>query len=175
MKTLLKLTAICLFAVGMAACQKEDEQGTSTINATMKAIPAQSSDYQSVKVQVTEVQIHNDKTGWEIIDVPDQVFDLQLLQNNASVALGSVKMETGNITQVRLMLGTENSVMVNGVSYPLSLSSQDESGLKLNVSQSLQKDQTYTLVLEFDAKASIVATENNTYKLKPVLRAWFSS
>jgi hypothetical protein len=173
MKTLLKLAFISLFAIGIAGCDKDNDNGMSTVNTNMKSMPT--SDYQAVKVEVTEVQIHNDATGWEVIDVPDQIYDLQLLQNDATVALGSVKMETGNVTQVRMILGDENSIIVNGVSYPLTLSSQDESGLKLNISQKLERDRIYTLVFEFDVKQSVVVAENNTYKLRPVLRAWFTS
>src|SRR5258705_7914872 len=173
MKTLLKLAFISLFAIGIIGCDKNNDNGTSTVNANMKAMP--SSNYQAVKVEVTEVQIHNDATGWQVIDIPDQVFDLQLLQNNAMVVLGSIKMETGNITQVRMVLGDNNSIMINGVSYPLTLSSQDESGLKLDVSQRLERDRTYTLVFEFDVNQSVIASENNTYKLRPVLHAWFTS
>src|SRR5436190_491487 len=118
MKTLMKLALISLFAIGMAGCDKDNDNGMSTVNANMKSMPA--SNYQAVKVEVTEIQIHNDATGWQVIDVPDQIYDLQLLQNNASVALGSITMQTGTVTQVRMVLGDENSIMVNGVSYPLS-------------------------------------------------------
>jgi len=173
MKTLLKLALISWFAIGIAGCDKNNDNGMSTINANMKSMP--SSNFQAVKVEVTEIQIHNDATGWEVIDIPDQIYDLQLLQNNVSAVLGSIKMQTGNVTQVRMVLGNENSVMVNGVSYPLSLSSQDESGLKLNVSQRLERDRTYTLVFEFDVNQSVVVGENNTYKLRPVLHASFTS
>ena len=167
----MKLMFISMFAIAIAGCDKDNDNGMSTVNANMKSMP--SSNYQAVKVEVTEIQIHNDATGWEVIDVPDQIYDLQLLQNDA--ALGSVKMESGNVTQVRMILGDENSIIVNGVSYPLMLSSQDESGLKLNISQKLERDRIYTLVFEFDVNQSVVVTENNTYKLRPVLRAWFNS
>lgn len=173
MKTLMKLMFISMFAIGIAGCDKNNDNGTCTVNANMKAMVT--SDFQAVKVEVTEVQIHNDATGWEVIDVPDQVYDLQLLQNNANVILGSAKIETGNITQVRMILGDENSIMVNGVSYPLSMSSQDESGLKLDISQRLERDRTYILTFEFDVKQSIIVGENNTYKLRPVLHAFFTS
>jgi hypothetical protein len=173
MKTLLKLAFISLFAIGITGCDKNNDNGTSTVNANLKAMT--SSTYQAVKVEITEVQIHNDATGWQVIDIPDQVYDLQLLQNNVMVVLGSIKMETGNITQVRLVLGEQNSIILNGTSHPLTLSSQDESGLKLDISQRLERDRTYTLVFEFDANQSIIANEDGTYKLRPVLHAWFTS
>ncbi len=74
-----------------------------------------------------------------------------------------------------MVLGDNNSIIINGVSYPLTLSSQDESGLKLDISQRLERDRTYTLVFEFDVNQSVIASENNTYKLRPVLHAWFTS
>jgi hypothetical protein len=74
---------------------------------------------------------------------------------------------------VRLILGQKDSIIIAGVSFPLALSSQDETGLKLNIHQTLAANVHYTLVLDFVASQSIVAEGNGTYRLKPVLTATF--
>ncbi len=61
MKTFLKLAFISLFAIGITGCDKNNDNGTSTVIANLKAMP--SSNYQAVKVEVTEVQIHPGKNG----------------------------------------------------------------------------------------------------------------
>jgi hypothetical protein len=61
-------------------------------------------------------------------------------------------------------------VVVGGVTYPLSTPSAEQSGLKLQVNQTLLADIQNEILLDFDANASIVKTGNGTYKLKPVVR-----
>ena len=137
----------------------------------MKDAPAS---FDAVKVEVIEVQLHSNTDGWVSLNVADSIYDLLLLQNNANAALGTLQIPTGTISQVRLVLGSQNSVTVNSVVYPLSLSSQDESGLKLSIHQDLVANTSYTLLIDFDANQSIHDNGNGTYKLKPVLSASFN-
>jgi len=74
------------------------------------------------------------------------------------------------VEQIRLILGSNNTVVVNGVTYPLSTPSAEQSGLKLQVHQTLAADIENELLIDFDAGASIHQTGNGTYKLTPVLR-----
>ena len=129
--------------------------------------------YEEVNIEVIEVKINNDNNGWLTIPVQDSIYNLLLLSDSANAALGLITLPSGMVSQVRLLLGTHNTVKVGGIVYPLSLSSQDESGLKLNIHQNLQPNTYYTLMLDFDANASIVLEGNGTYKLKPVLSASF--
>jgi hypothetical protein len=107
------------------------------------------------------------------VPVTDSIYDLLQLQDSANAMLGSLVIPTGTLSQVRLILGSHNTVTVNSVVYPLLLSSQDESGLKLNIHQELSDDATYNLVLDFDAAQSVIDNGNGTYKLKPVITAAF--
>jgi len=69
-----------------------------------------------------------------------------------------------------LVLGTNNSVVVNGVTIPLETPSAQQSGLKLNVQQTVSGGILYTMVLDFDAGKSIVQTGSSKFILKPVIR-----
>ena len=172
--TKLKVTAwITLIALGiivlMNACKKEDE-GTSTININLKDAPG---DYQQVNVEVTGVEIHTNSDGWKSIAVPDSVYDLLLLTDSTGIFLASGSVPASKVTQVRLHLGTDNSVMIDSIVHPLSLSSEDETGLKVNVNQDLANGGVYTLLLDFEAEQSVVSTGNGNYKLKPVVKGEF--
>jgi hypothetical protein len=129
--------------------------------------------YDHVFIEVVGAEIHSNQGGWMSFNVIDSVYDLLTLQNDVSVALGTQTFPPGNISQVRLILGEKDSVVVGGISYPLTLSSQDESGLKLNIHQNISAGTNYTLMIDFNATKSILQTGNGTYKLKPVLSAWF--
>jgi hypothetical protein len=95
-----------------------------------------------------------------------------LLQNGIDTLLViSQEIPEGKLSQIRFILGKENTVVVSGISYPLELSSEDESGLKLNIHQDLVDNTSYTISVDFDATESVLENRNGTYKLKPVLRA----
>ena len=156
--------------VGINACSKDEEEGTATVNLLLKDAPG---DFQQVNVEVIEVQLHTTSGGWQTIPVNDSIYDLLLLSDSANAVLGTGSLPASKLTQMRLILGTQNTVMVDSVIYPLALSSQDETGLKININQTLNSGGVYTLLMDFDAQASVILQGNGTYKLKPVLTGAF--
>jgi len=62
--------------------------------------------------------------------------------------------------------------VINGVSYPLTTPSAQQSGLKLNVNATLIAGVDYKLWIDFDAARSIVQTGAGSYILKPVIRTF---
>jgi hypothetical protein len=140
------------------------------VKVSLKDAPG---DFQQVNVEVTGVEVHTTSDGWRGIIVKDSIYDLLLLTDSAGTFLGSGTIPASHITQVRLILGTQNTVMIDSVVHPLSLSSQDETGLKVNVNQDLANGGVYTLILDFEAEDSVVPEGNGDYKLKPVVKAEF--
>lgn len=170
MKTIKQFVVICLVAIAIDGCKKESSN-ISSVTIKLKDAPAS---FDAVNVEVIEVRLHSNTEGWVSLNVADSIYDLLLLQNNANAVLGTLQIPTGRLSQVRLVLGSHNTVTVNSVVYPLSLSSQDESGLKLNIHQDLVSNTSYTLMIDFDANQSVHDNGNGTYKLKPVLSASFN-
>jgi hypothetical protein len=84
--------------------------------------------------------------------------------------IATADMEPGTISQIRLILGPNNSVVVDGVSYPLSTPSAEQSGLKIQVHQTFEPGVSYAILLDFDATQSIKEKGNGEYQLKPVIR-----
>ena len=170
MKKLCLFSIISILVVSINSCKK-DNSGNATLTVKLKDLTA---NYQEVNVEVIEIQIHSNVNGWESLNINDSIFDLLLLQNNANAVLGSLLIPAGTVSQVRLILGTQNTVKISNVSYPLEMTSEDESGLKLNIHQDLLANQSYTLMIDFDAGQSVKDMGNDTYKLKPVLNASFN-
>jgi hypothetical protein len=169
MKKYLVLSLLAVFAsVIFSNCKKD--AGTATVIVHLVDTPGT---YDAVHVEVTGVDVHNNTNGWMDVPFTDTIYDLLQLQNNANAVLGTLVVPAGILSQVRLILGTQNTVTVSSVVHPLSLSSQDESGLKLDIHQALSANTTYTLVLDFNAAQSIIDNGNGTYKLKPVIKASF--
>jgi hypothetical protein len=105
------------------------------------------------------------------LDVEDGIYNLLELTNGLDTLLGSAVLPAGRVSQIRLILGTNNSIMVNGVTSALTTPSAQQSGLKLNVNATLKAGVTYVITLDFDVARSIVKNNNETYSLKPVIRA----
>jgi hypothetical protein len=73
---------------------------------------------------------------------------------------------------MRLILGNNNSIIVDGVTKPLATPSAQQSGLKFNIHEELAPNASYDVWIDFDAGRSIVASGNGDYSLKPVVRAY---
>lgn len=148
-------------------CDKSDSSDTTRVSVRLTDAPG---DYQEVNVDITGVEFKMD--GQLVnLDVTTGVYNLLDFVNGLDTLLASEEVESGTLSQVRLILGDNNTVMVDGVVYQLATPSAQQSGLKLNMNSELTPGVDYDLLLDFDASKSIVRTGNGKYQLKPVLRA----
>ncbi len=169
MKQFTKLLAIlCLsLSVFIIACKK-DGPGTSTLNVRLTDAPAA---YTAINIDIREVRVklRDDSSSWTNLTTTANVYNLLNFQNGVDTLLATGIIPTGNVKEVRFILGPNNTVIDNGIVYPLKLSSQDESGLKIKVSKSISSS-FETMVIDFDAAQSVIKENNGTYRLKPVLK-----
>jgi hypothetical protein len=133
-------------------------------------------DYQAVYIDIKDVQINvtgDTSNGWQSLQgVNAGVYDLLRLVNDDDTLLADANIPSGRIHQMRLVLGTENYVKIEGTTELLKLEtpSAQQSGLKLNIQQDVVDNILYTITLDFDVAKSIVRTGNKKYILKPVIR-----
>ncbi|HZX74728.1 MAG TPA: DUF4382 domain-containing protein [Cyclobacteriaceae bacterium] len=155
----------------------DDEKNSTPAHLEVRLTDAPG-DYQQVNVDIQDVQVNSgsDEGGWTSLDVNKGVYDLLKLSNGLDTLLGSVALPAGKISQVRLILGSKNSIKVDDQMIDLSTPSAQQSGLKLKVNAELQEGVTYKLLLDFDAARSIVkAGASGRYNLKPVIRTILES
>lgn len=117
----------------------------------------------------------DDYSAWE--EVPfegeSQMVNLLDLTGANSLLLGTEDFEEGEIDQIRLILGTNNYVVIDGEEHELKTPSAQQSGLKIKIDQDIEAGQTYDLIIDFDvAKSIVVAGNSGNINLKPVLRAY---
>jgi hypothetical protein len=103
------------------------------------------------------------------------VYDIMKFRNGIDTLLMKATLPPGTINQIRLVLGSNNSIVVDGASYPLNTPSAQESGVKLNLNQTMVANGAYDIWVDFDAAKSIVQTGAGAYKLKPVINAYSAS
>jgi hypothetical protein len=181
MKTYVHLTAVLLtfiFSVLLISCSKMENSssGKAKLQVYLTDDPA---DYDQVVIDVKDVQINlstDSSDKWQSLStVKAGSYDLLRLVNDDDTLLASADIATGRLEQMRLVLGPNNYVVVNGQNIPLETPSAQQSGLKLNIHQAITSGILYTITLDFDAAKSIVKTGNNKYILKPVIRTVFNA
>lgn len=164
---ILSLSAILL--VTLSSCRSD---GSSAGNASLKVnlidAPAK---YDKVEIDVQKLELGNADGGQTVLNLAKPgIYDILDLNNGVDALLGETSLPAGKVSQLRMILGTENYVTVDGVRYPLSTPSAQQSGLKLNWMETLEPDGAYEIWLDFDADKSIVMQGNGSYSLKPVIR-----
>jgi hypothetical protein len=165
MKRIFNFLTLSLF---LMTCGKDDQ--LVRLNIKLTDAPG---DYEEVNIDIQGIEInsHNDdNSGWKSLDVRKGVYNILELSNGLDTLLAIAELPSGKVSQIRLVLGEKNSVMIDGQRHPLSAPSAQQSGLKLAVHAELIEGVTYTFVLDFDAARSIVKTGSGNYILKPVIR-----
>lgn len=151
------------------ACDTNSDM-TSRIIISMVDSPG---DYDEVNIDVQRIQIHLTSTetdGWLDLDNPNQgVVNILELTNGVSVIIADSEIPSGRVSQIRLILGENNTLVIGDEVHDLKVPSGSQSGLKLQVQETLTEGITYSLKLDFDASKSIVQRGNGTYSLKPVI------
>lgn len=155
----------------LISCSEKDSNEKAKLEVRMTDDPAA---FDAVYIDLKDVQINvtgDDDNGWQSLPgVHAGIYNLLDLVNDKDTLLVNADIPSGKLHQIRLVLGSNNSIVVNGITIPLETPSAEQSGLKLNVQQDVNGGILYTMLLDFDAARSVVNTGNNKYILKPVIR-----
>lgn len=178
-KIALFLLGFVILAFTFNSCSKSDtgeNDKLSRINIYLTDAPG---NYKSVWIDIQQVMVktsnYNYDNGWVSVPlVRPGRYDLLELRNGKDVLLGGVDLPAGRVSQIRLILGDDNElVLLDGTTVDLKTPSAQESGLKLNIHADLVGGIPYELVMDFDAARSIVKAGNSgQYILKPVIRTF---
>jgi len=177
MKTVQYILSGILFLMivaGISSCKKDNETtsaaGNGHLTVKMTDAPA---DYSAVYIHVLDVRVNasTEEGGWvSVPGIRPGIYNLLELANGLDTVLADGEVAAGYISQVRLILGDSNTIVVDSVVHPLETPSAQQSGLKINVHKDLAAGGTLSLLLDFDAAKSIVETGSGKYQLKPVIR-----
>ncbi len=176
-KTLLFACSLAVFA--LVSCKKNNEK-TSTLQIRLTDAPTS---LEEVNVEIKEVEVKIRETtretpatgaipeteGWVKMETNGRVYNLLELQNGVNEVLATVDLPTGVVEEIRLILGTNNSVRENGVESPLVIPSGSTSGLKIKVDKALNAS-LETITIDFDAALSVKKEGDRDFKLRPVIR-----
>ena len=165
--------AFIIAATFFVACSDDDNNvGTGTLKVDLTDAPA---DFNAVLVDVQGLRINvNDADTTEgnwmdlELDTMGQI-DLLMFMDGNSVQLSDDEIPAGYMSQIRLVLGDNNQLVIGEDTLDMETPSAQQSGLKVNVHDSIADGETFSMMLDFDAEKSVVDKGNGTYSLKPVL------
>ena len=187
------LIAFGVIIFGMTTCndtrlldsQSQDDSqsgtGNGKINFYLTDAPG---DYDEVNVDIRALRIHHtpfnndadetesDDGQW--LDLPFDPIQINLLELTDIVTLlTSAELEPGRYTELRLILGSDNNIVIDDSTMPLKVPSGQESGYKIKLQADLESGEELDVTIDFDAEKSVVkAGKSGLYLLKPVLKAF---
>lgn len=153
-----------VLAITLFACKKEKE---STVLLRMTDAPTEL-DAVNIDLKQVNIKFDNDSTSWVAMDTKPGIYNLLEFQNGVDTLIAQGTYPTDVVKEIRLVLGENNSIITAGQTYPLTVPSGSESGLKIKVNKKLNAT-IENLLIDFDALLSI-QKETDGYKLRPVIK-----
>lgn len=168
MKKIILIPLMITFAIVLYSCSSDN---SSSENYPYKVrMTDDPGPYSEVNVDIRSVQVVGAGGQTVTLNTNAGIYNLLDFTNGADTLIASSTLHDAAVSQIRLILGSNNTIVLDGVTYPLSTPSAEQSGLKLLVNQTLVADIDNSILIDFDANSSVVQTGNGTFKLKPVLR-----
>lgn len=164
------------------SCNKQgdtrDEIGLrDNAKVTIKMVDAPG-DYDAVNVSIIALTaIYADGSEYDF-QVNSSVYDLLSLSGGTSATLvNGAFVPPGELTKLILNLGTSNTLVVNGQTFPLTVTdggSLSRPGHSVSINKSLTQGTEYEFVLDFNVDGSITTNENG-YLMSPIIRVSIST
>jgi len=163
--------------------------GKADVQMLLTDAPADLALATAVNVTIDKVQLHvvlegdgagdenatgdaeEGKSGWRTVCSTQATFNLMELTGGKTAAMcPEAEIDSGKITQVRLMVSKAEIKWQDGSSSEVTIPSSEQTGIKIvGLARSLKEGEGNELTLDFDAKASIEVTASTSYTLKPTI------
>ena len=171
-KKLLPLAFVALSVLGYTSCSKNDDNSPSTLQVRMTDAPT-ALEQVNVDIQSVMIKYRDDDNdtlkNWVTLNTTAGIYNLLALQNGVDTLLATGVVPERQIKEIRLVLGTNNTVKNNGSIFPLTIPSGGQSGLKIKFSKKLNAG-INPLLIDFDAAMSVSQNGSGQYILKPVIK-----
>lgn len=190
---------VALVSFVFYACQKEQSATTdnNSQNKLMLYLTDAPCEFDSVLIDIRYVEVKIDTSGrhedddededkdddhkdrdkygkWDTLKVNPGVYNLLSLRNGVDTLLATGNISAGDIKKIRLTLGNKNSIVVGGISRPLSLYQGQNNYVYVKVKKGDWDDVDpgrLAMWIDFDVCRSIVE-RNGQYYLKPMIKSF---
>jgi hypothetical protein len=152
----------------ISGCDKDNDADTTELKIRMTDNPFNATAV-NIDIEQVRVKLREDGEDWITLNTRAGIYNLLDYQNGIDTLLAQGIVPVGPLREIRFVLGSDNSIEIAGISYPLTIPSGSESGLKIKLNKSLAAGSDSVLI-DFDAALSIFQTGTAEFKLKPVLK-----
>lgn len=162
----------------LTSCNKDKDSnpqpGNATISIKLGDSPA---GFDAVNVEILKVNVNINGSWHEYAVATPGIYNLlQFTNGNTLLLLDSTSVASGSVSELRLILGDNNSIVVDGFTLELKIPSGQSSGFKVKMeSQPLLSGVAYSLILDFDVNKSVHPAGSNKYILNPVVRGYLET
>jgi hypothetical protein len=124
----------------------------------------------ALNISVVKMEIIRSSDGAHItlLDTPKTMDILQITANNP-VILSTVSLRPGLYDQLRLILSNNNTIVIDNETFPITIPSGQQSGVKIVGPFNIPSGKLFKLILDFVAEDSVIYNKGQGYKLKPVI------
>jgi hypothetical protein len=178
MKKITVILSVILIGFMLNSCMKDNKNNASTSSTTTNSytysynlrLTDNTAPYDAVYIDLQGVVVTGNDGKDVTMNVHKGIYNLLNYSNGMDTLIATCNMGVAIVQQIKLILGPNNSVMSNGISYPLSTPSADQTGLIMQMHQMMMAGEQYNAILDFDANTSVVNLGSGMYELKPVMR-----
>ncbi len=191
---LLGVTAAIVIPLMFSGCNSGSDTAAGTGSITLGITDAPVDGAQSVIVEFSAIEIHNGDRGANynfyfckdpnggpstVVTAPCSTPDtksldlLQLTGGISDLLLDNEKLPAGHYEWIRLTVDNATLVDGTGATYPITIPSAAQTGLKLVSGFDVSANANVSFTIDFDLRKSVHVTgnpNNPTYMLKPALR-----
>ncbi len=173
----MRQASYCIFLLillCLTACEQETNT-TKTITVKMNGLNSREKDLNllnHVFLEIREVEVYSDDAGW--ISLPTQIClpDLFYLEGSpVKILVDNAAISVDHLSELKLVLGTHNAIMVGDSLLPLGISDEQQSGFRIKIDVYQECYHEMIIVLRLDPHHSIVEQIDGTYVLKPLILA----
>jgi hypothetical protein len=169
------LLAVC----GLLACSGSGLAGGSseTGNAGLGYVRVEACDappstgVEHVYLHVAGMDLHGESGGWQVLSRRDTMVDFAQLLNGATAQLADSVVPVDSYDELRVLLGDSSRVVVSGQTWPLTIPSGAQSGVKVELAFAVAEAETVDVYLDLDL-AEAVNWTGAGYSLTPAFEAF---
>jgi Domain of unknown function (DUF4382) len=182
-KWMAAIGVLMLMVMLVVSCQKEQTVGEE-VPAGMKRIKVFLTDDPSlvfdsifVDIRVLEVKVETN-TGsefWDTLPIRTGVYNILKFRNGVDTLLTTAYIPNGEVKKIRLTLGTQNSVMKNGNSFPLALHNNNRQVIIDIPDVDSIDPNTFAIWIDFDGHGSVIRLRDNVFELRPRIHTFSNS
>jgi len=172
MSYMMHLWLVMLFSLFFIGCESDDPAGPpeGQGRVVMYLADAPTDSFTEVNVEIESIEIYSEQKGWIELQTEAGIYNLLELTNGTMAMLVDVNVEADTYTMIRVHIGGESTIVVEGSMVDISIDAGAHEGIELVHHIELESGATTEILLDFDAHRSVSGSLVGGFVLDPVIR-----